>query len=138
MGEATKFIDELPKKIAWLKKENIADIIKKDSERIDKEYQSCFFEDWANITDNWSKFKDTEVKAHLASEIVFHELLDGKQMYEHYENPLSYELSEDAKTIREIACDVYNYVIWLQLKDLFPKARLTRDYCKKRVSRWLK
>ena len=112
-----KFIKELPNRISWI---NDVDIDKIISLIDDKDYY-VYFNEWKDLNyDGGSLAKKAETS-------VFNTLVDG-DIHKHYENPLSYELSDNAKKIRPIANNIYSYVIYLQLKDRFSdKAKL---YCK--------
>ena len=111
------FVDKLPENIQWLKNQNIQKI--KDS--IDESDYYTFFYEWRDLNYIGSAL------AKKAETIVFNELVNG-DIHKHYENPLSYELTNEACIVRDAAVGIYLYVIYLQIKDkLSEKAK---EYCK--------
>ena len=122
--------------------------LKRDREHInnipeqkrDKQYYSEFFYPMMGI--EGTIFEETKKRMDNARSLaiqvhdaVYQILLNGKPMYKHFENCLSYEMSEEAKKIRWIACDVYDYVVYLQMIDLFPVS--TRKYLCDRLEKIL-
>jgi len=119
-----EFIDQLPTRIGWLKTKGVNEI----SSMIDDRDFYVYFDEWKELG-----YPGT-VLAKRAETIVF-DVLVGNDVHKHYDNPLSYELSDKAKEIRPIANDIYSYVIYLQLKDrLSIKAK---KYCKQ-MEKYLK
>lgn len=111
-----EFVDKLPENIQWLKNQNIQKI--KDS--IDESDYYMFFHEWRDLNYIGSTL------AKKAETIVFNELVND-DIHKHYENPLSYELTEEACIVRDVAVGIYLYVIYLQIKDkLSEKAK---NYC---------
>jgi len=112
-----KFINDLPERISWIRTVDVDKVLSS----IDETDYYIYFNEWKDLNYIGSAL------AKKAETIVFNTLVDGST-HKHYEHPLSYELSEDAKRIRPIANNIYSYVIYLQLKDrLSDKAKA---YCK--------
>jgi hypothetical protein len=121
------FINKLPNNIAWIKNETGE--LKEANEG--KEYYDAFFNRWGEL--NYTpQYRELAKKA---EDIVYKTLLDNKPMYKHYEHSSSYELSEEAKKIRDIACDIYSYVIWLQMPDMFTDR--TKKYMERIYNKWI-
>ena len=118
------FIETLPERIQWLKNADIDKVIS----MIDDTDYYVYFNEWEKLN------YDGKSLAKKAETVVFDTLVNGS-VHKHYENPLSYELSEDAKKIRPIANNIYTYVIYLQLKDNFSDK--AKAYCKQ-MERYLK
>lgn len=119
-----EFINQLPENIQWLKNQNIQKI--KDS--IDETDYYTFFHEWEDLNYIGSAL------AKKAETIVFDELVIG-DVHKHYEHPLGYELSEEAKIVRAAANSIYLYVIYLQIKDKLSKK--AKEYCKQ-LEIWIK
>ena len=112
-----EFIDELPKRIEWLKTKGINEI----SSMIDDEDYYVYFDEWEELG------YPGKVLAKRAETIVF-DVLVGNDVHKHYINSFEYELTDKAKEIRPIANNIYAYVIYLQFKNrLSTKAK---KYCK--------
>ena len=125
----TEFIDKLPSRIEWIKKDTRE---LKGADDGYKDYYIWFFNIW-KILDYTPELRHLAFKA---SEVVYHIALDGKPMYKHFENCMSYEMSEEAKRVYWCATDIYTYVIWLQKPELFPN--VTRFYCERIYKKWIK
>ena len=126
--DVKEFIDNIPKNIEWVKtiKDELEDV------GVDDEFYDSFFDIWKEL----DYTPDLQPLAAKANTIVYDTLTNHKPLYKHYENALSYELGDDAKRFYWVACDIYNYVIWLQDPDRFPDK--TRLYCEKIYNKWIK
>lgn len=123
-----EFIDELPIKIEWVKNLTNAEL---EQNGTDDGFYECYFNIWKEL--NYTP--DLQPLAKKANTLVYDFLTDNNQ-YKFYKNSLSYELSDDAKRYYWLACDIYNYVIWLQSPDRFPEK--TKKYMEKIAAKWLK
>jgi hypothetical protein len=121
-------MDKLPEKIAWVKNEKGT---LPSAESNGMEYYDSFFNIWRDL----DYTPDLRSLAYKAQDIVYDTLTDYQPLYKHYEHPLSYEMSDNAKRFYWIATDIYIYVVWLQAKDRFPDR--TRLYCKKIYRTWI-
>ena len=128
MDDVNKFIGELPKMIEWIKDLNDIEL---EQDGTGKEYYTSFFNIWKGL----DYTPDLTSLAKKAETIVYDTLVDGP-IHKHYENPLSYELSDDAKRYYWVAGDIYTYVIWLQEPNRFPDK--TRLYFDKIYKKWIK
>ena len=112
-----EFIDQLPKRIEWLKTKGINEI----SSMIDDEDYYVYFDEWVELG------YPGKALAKRAETIVF-DVLVGTDVHKHYTNSFEYELTDKAKEIRPIANNIYTYVIYLQLKNRF--STKAKNYCK--------
>jgi len=129
MNDVNKFIDELPDKIKWIKNLSDAEL---EQDGTGKDYYDSFFDFWKEL----DYTPDLQPLAKKANTIVYDTLTEHKPLYKHYENPVSYEMSDDAKRFYWVAGAIYDYVIWLQAPNRFPDK--TKIYCEKIYNKWIK
>lgn len=112
-----EFIKELPYRIEKLKGINITELLS----RIDETDYRIYFKEWSELD-----YPGQRV-AKIAETIVF-DILVSEDIHESFKSHMQYELTPDAKTILPFANKIYNYVIYLQLKDELSKRAC--NYCK--------
>ena len=127
--QVDEFMAKLPVRINWIK--NITGELKRADDSFN-DYYTSFFNIWESL-DYTPEFQKLAKKAET---IVYDKLTDNKSLYKHYEHPLSYVMSDDAKRYYDVACDIYTYVIWLQNPKLFPEE--TKKYCERIYNKWIK
>lgn len=126
MKDVNVFINELPKKIEWVK-----DLSDNELKQIGMD--SDFYKNFFNIWKELNYTPELQSLAKKANTIVY-EFLTNDDQYKCYKNPLGYELSDVAKRYYWLACDVYNYVIWLQAPYKFPDC--TKKYMERISKKW--
>ena len=118
--DITWFIDELPERIEWLKNVNFKEIISIIDG--DSNFYYTYSNEWIENLNS-----DGMEKAKVCEDIVFDVLVDG-ELYKKYNNPMSYELTDEADKVRKVANCIYTYAIYLQHKNNFSDKAAA--YCK--------
>ena len=81
-----------------------------------------YFNEWIENLNH-----DGEEKASICEDIVFDVLVDG-DLYKKYNNPMSYELTDESDKVRKVSNCIYTYAIYLQHKNNF--SNKAAAYCK--------